>query len=259
MGACLSCGWARRRRPPSTSKCLVCKRRLRMRQVRGRRRRYWLRGLGQAKACHGRAWGACVVLPGRLRCPAQALHAAKPAIRFAGLPAVLSPEPARQGSELSVRINAVLRQLRGTKELWQVRVRGAPASAGRTTPSDNQAELPPNDCFQLRGPGSRAARPSHPAATRPWARRRVGSSGRGPPWRRISCPTLWRTVAPPPARWVTSSTCCSCRRWSCPSEGRGASTEGRLRLCALHPHRPALVVRPPLFACRTWQPCTFPA
>lgn len=32
---------------------------------------------------------------------------------------VLSPEPARQGSELSVRINAVLRQLRGTKELWQ--------------------------------------------------------------------------------------------------------------------------------------------
>lgn len=32
----------------------------------------------------------------------------------------LNPEPVRQGSELSARINAVLRQLRGSKELWQV-------------------------------------------------------------------------------------------------------------------------------------------
>lgn len=31
----------------------------------------------------------------------------------------LNPEPVRQGSELSARINAVLRQLRGSKELWQ--------------------------------------------------------------------------------------------------------------------------------------------
>ena len=35
-------------------------------------------------------------------------------------PAGLSPEPARPGSELSARINAVLAQLRGRKELWQV-------------------------------------------------------------------------------------------------------------------------------------------
>jgi protein transport protein SEC24 len=31
----------------------------------------------------------------------------------------LSPEPERPGSELSVRINAVLRALRGRRELWQ--------------------------------------------------------------------------------------------------------------------------------------------
>lgn len=36
----------------------------------------------------------------------------------------LNPEPVRQGSELSARINAVMRQLRGIKELWQVRGAG---------------------------------------------------------------------------------------------------------------------------------------
>ena len=32
----------------------------------------------------------------------------------------LSPEPARPGSELSARVNNVLRALRGRKELYQV-------------------------------------------------------------------------------------------------------------------------------------------
>ena len=35
-------------------------------------------------------------------------------------PAGLNPEPVRQGSELSARINAVMRQLRDRRELWQV-------------------------------------------------------------------------------------------------------------------------------------------
>lgn len=47
------------------------------------------------------------------------------------LPAGLSPEPARPGSELSARINGVLRQLRGRKELWQVRG-GGRAASGRS-------------------------------------------------------------------------------------------------------------------------------
>lgn len=32
---------------------------------------------------------------------------------------MLSPEPERPGSELSARLNALLRALRGSKELWQ--------------------------------------------------------------------------------------------------------------------------------------------
>ncbi len=39
----------------------------------------------------------------------------------------LNPEPVRQGSELSGRINAVLHQLRSSKELWQVGLGGGGA------------------------------------------------------------------------------------------------------------------------------------
>lgn len=54
-----------------------------------------------------------VLLPSLLPSPSPASHAHPSA-------AALNPEPVRQGSELSMRINAVLRQLRGSKELWQV-------------------------------------------------------------------------------------------------------------------------------------------
>ena len=35
------------------------------------------------------------------------------------MPAGLNPEPVRAGSELSARVNGVLRTLRGARELWQ--------------------------------------------------------------------------------------------------------------------------------------------
>ena len=50
----------------------------------------------------------------------QSLVSCSPRPSAAGL----NPEPVRQGSELSGRINAVLRQLRSSKELWQVGLGG---------------------------------------------------------------------------------------------------------------------------------------